>query len=71
MRSYNGKNAFECDIGRGNKYRQEYFESVQKWIDKRYDECSKKRDNFMSDIVNEQEEYAGPYHTAGPRIYRI
>lgn len=57
MPVFNGKSIYEGDISNGNLYRQEYVESVNKFINKKLKEGYSNRDRFMADIVSNQEEY--------------
>ena len=59
--SYRGKAIFEGDITRGNRYREKYLDSVNRFIEKKIAGSSKERDAFMQDIVVEQETYRKRY----------
>lgn len=61
MPVYNGKTIFECSIDGGNIYRQEYVDSVKKFIDNKLAEGPEKRSKFMKDIVLKQEDYRNQY----------
>lgn len=55
--TYNGKLVFEGDIASGNSYRKDYLDSINRFIQKKYDESFALRDKFMERITEDQEEY--------------
>ena len=57
MLTYNGKAIFQGEISKGNRYREEYLNSVNCFIENKYLESFEKRNLFMKDIVENQEAY--------------
>ena len=61
MTEYNGKKILNLNISDGNPYREEYLNSINRFIEKRQQECKIKRDEFISGITENQEEYRKKY----------
>ena len=57
MIQYNGKYIFEGDISSGNPYRKDYLDSINKFIQEKYDESYSVRSIFNEKITQEQEKY--------------
>ncbi len=57
MIKYNGKAIFEGDFLTGNRHREQYLNSVNRFIENKYLESFGKRDLFMKDIAENQEGY--------------
>ena len=53
---YKGKDLLQCSLEKGNVFRQEYLDSINKFIDKKFSESESKRDAFMGDKVVENQE---------------
>lgn len=57
MAKYKGKSIFEGDIPSGNSYRKDYVDSINRFVQKKYDESFACRDKFMERITAEQKEH--------------
>ena len=57
MGLFNEKRIYDGDITAGNRCRQDYVNSINKFIEKMYSESSEKRDGIKDDIVKNQGEY--------------
>ena len=62
MVKYKGKQIYQGNVSLGNHLRKEYLESINKFIDQKYSESFRKRDEFCDkDIVQKQEVYRKQY----------
>ena len=61
MATYNGKNIFKGELACGNAYRQEYVDSINRFIQKRYDESYALRNTYLENITQAQEEYRNAF----------
>ena len=52
MVKFNDKNIFSCDLSAGDIRRKEYLESINKFIDKKYNESFEKR--MMVEVILHQ-----------------
>jgi len=57
MINYKGKAIFEADVSKGNPYRREYLDSINRFIEKKYLESIEKRDAYIEEIAEKQEDY--------------
>lgn len=60
---FNGKKLFQSDIHDGDKYRQEYLDSINNFIEKRFAEGRSRREQFMppEKLVADTEYYRNEY----------
>lgn len=61
MAEFNGKLIFECTSDVGNTPRRQYYDSINNFLERKFEESHKVRDNFMKDIVSKQEDYRKLY----------
>jgi dienelactone hydrolase len=53
---YKGKELLQTTLEKGNIFRQEYLDSINKFISKKFEESKSKRDAFMGNNVRENQE---------------
>ena len=61
MAEYNGKAIFDGDISVGNKFRKEYIDSIENFIEEKYAKSVETRNSFMANIVENQDIYRGRF----------